>query len=246
MNNLPNAPKTINPLWIIFMFFSFTEVALGVVAFNTTGGVQVALTVFVIGFPLLVTIGFFVVLWARPEHLYAPKDFSDDEKFLQGLESSRTARESLVKLQEKLKKQTPAKITEKDLEKLRQEILTQVDKTLDVLDPISALIYIPQGLELVQRKLYLFGFNNLHIYETLNQDLRGIVIVKIETSNDEANFITFVEATSPQIDKIAFILYATQSRVSQKAMECYENLYVANSSTTLANLILLALRTLEK
>src|SRR5215217_8040488 len=99
MTKLPQPPRNINPLWIIFLFFSFTELVLGVVVFYTSGGIQIALTVFVIGFPLLVAIGFFTLLWSRPEHLYAPKDYGSDESFLKGMEGSRTSREGLLNLE---------------------------------------------------------------------------------------------------------------------------------------------------
>ena len=100
MSRLPEPPKVLNPLWIIFLFFSFTEVMLGFVVFNTTGGIQIALTVFVIGFPLLVSISFFLILWNRPEHLYAPKDFISDESFLKSISGTRTSRESLKESKE--------------------------------------------------------------------------------------------------------------------------------------------------
>lgn len=93
---LPQPPKNINPLWIISLFFSFTEIALGVVAFKTTGNVQVALTCFVVGFPLLIAAGFFALLWYRPEHLYAPKDFGSDESFLKSIAEARRARVGLL------------------------------------------------------------------------------------------------------------------------------------------------------
>src|SRR5947209_6072097 len=92
MTRLPQPPKNINPLWIISLFFSFTEIALGVVAFKTTGNVQVALTCFVISFPLLIAAGFFALLWYRPEHLYAPKDFGSDDSFLKSISEARKAR----------------------------------------------------------------------------------------------------------------------------------------------------------
>ncbi len=99
MSKLPEPPKAINPLWIIFMFFSFTEIVLGAAIFYTIGGIQIALTIFAIVFPLLVAIGFFILLWSRPEHLYAPKDYESDKSFLKGIESSRASRESLVDLE---------------------------------------------------------------------------------------------------------------------------------------------------
>jgi len=79
--------KFLNPLWIIVLFCSLTEVTLGYVVFNTTGAIQVGLTCFVIGFPLIIAILFFIVVWYRPTHLYAPKDYKKDESFLNGISS---------------------------------------------------------------------------------------------------------------------------------------------------------------
>ena len=92
MNTLPRPPKTINPLWIIFLFFSFAEATLGVAAFKTTGGVQITLTAFVVIFPVLIAAAFFVVLWFRPEHLYAPRDYGSDESFLRSMADARNGR----------------------------------------------------------------------------------------------------------------------------------------------------------
>lgn len=92
MSTLPAPPKTINPLWIICLFFSFSEVTLGVAVFQTTGGVQTALASFVIFFPIFIAAVFFLVLWFRPEHLYAPHDFGSDESFLRSMSDARGAR----------------------------------------------------------------------------------------------------------------------------------------------------------
>jgi hypothetical protein len=83
---------------MISLFFSFTEITLGYVVFNIAGGVQVALTAFVIGFPLLIAMAFFAILWFRPEHLYAPKDFASDEAFLRNIADARGARRDLINL----------------------------------------------------------------------------------------------------------------------------------------------------
>lgn len=80
--------RVINPLWIISMFFSFTEIILGYAVFNTTGGIQIALTIFVLSFPVLVALSFFLILWFRPEHLYAPKDYYNDDSFLKSMSGS--------------------------------------------------------------------------------------------------------------------------------------------------------------
>src|SRR3989442_11717283 len=71
------SPKRMTPLWVIASFLSLTETVAGVVATQTGGGVQVALTCFVIGFPVLVFAGFFAILWNRNYVLYPPTEFGD-------------------------------------------------------------------------------------------------------------------------------------------------------------------------
>lgn len=93
-----NSPKLINPLSIIFLFFSFTEVMLGYVVFKTAGGIQIALTTFVVIFPAAVATAFFVFLWSKPEHLYAPKDFTTDDAYLQNMAAARTRRDESMSI----------------------------------------------------------------------------------------------------------------------------------------------------
>lgn len=115
MSNFPQPPKVINPLWIISLFFSFTEIALGYVVFKTTGGIQVALTCFVIAFPILVAVAFFAVLWFRPEHLYAPKDFGSDESFLRSIADARKSRQGLLNLDAEIEQRISASLTSEKL-----------------------------------------------------------------------------------------------------------------------------------
>jgi phage replication-related protein YjqB (UPF0714/DUF867 family) len=69
-------PQRMTPLWVISLFVSLTEVVTGIAVTKATGGVQVALTIFVIAFPMLVALGFFLILWFRPYVLYPPTEFS--------------------------------------------------------------------------------------------------------------------------------------------------------------------------
>jgi len=83
MSRLPRPPRVITPLWIIFLFFAFTEVVLGLAVFKTTGGIQVALTIFVMGFPLLVAAAFFYLLIYRPENIFSPGEFRSDAGYIE-------------------------------------------------------------------------------------------------------------------------------------------------------------------
>ena len=52
----------LTPLSVIALFVAFSETVLGIAATQTSGGVQVALTCFVLMFPLPVAAAFFVIL----------------------------------------------------------------------------------------------------------------------------------------------------------------------------------------
>lgn len=135
----------LNPLWIITIFFSFTETILGYAVFNTTGTVQIMLTIFVVFFPLLVAISFFVVLWYKPKHLYAPTDYKDDQSFLDslkemphesdlGLQIEKTVNNILTskKLIDEFNTEKPEKILKEAAEKILSKIKEENFITIDL------------------------------------------------------------------------------------------------------------------
>ena len=69
--------KSLTPLWIISLFISLTETVVGITILKTTGGIQVALVVFAVAFPVLIAFGFFALLWFKPYTFYPPGEFSD-------------------------------------------------------------------------------------------------------------------------------------------------------------------------
>ena len=68
--------RTMTPLWVISLFVSLTEAVTGIAVTQATGGIQIALTTFVIAFPVLVASAFFAILWNRPYVLYPPTEFA--------------------------------------------------------------------------------------------------------------------------------------------------------------------------
>lgn len=80
-------PAKVTPLWIVAAFVTLTEAVLGIALTQVTGGVQVALTVFVISFALLVAGAFFVILWNRPYVFYPPSEYGDidPQKFMSAI-----------------------------------------------------------------------------------------------------------------------------------------------------------------
>jgi hypothetical protein len=75
------------PLGIISIFLALAETALTVALLQTTGGIQIALAVFVLVFPLLTAAAFFWILWSRAWVFYAPSEYGgiDPAKFVASL-----------------------------------------------------------------------------------------------------------------------------------------------------------------
>jgi hypothetical protein len=68
--------RVANPLWVISLFLTLTEVTVGVVSTQSDGWVRVLFAAFSVSFPTAIAAIFFFFLWTRPDLLYAPQDFS--------------------------------------------------------------------------------------------------------------------------------------------------------------------------
>jgi hypothetical protein len=85
-------PKALNPLWIISLFLTISEIAVGAAATQTQGWLQSVLVIFSVAFPTGIAATFFAILMRRPYVLYAPKDYSKSasvKDFVNALNSSR-------------------------------------------------------------------------------------------------------------------------------------------------------------
>ncbi len=112
---LENVKAVSNPLTIIAIFAALAEVA-GTAALAALGPELQALFVwFVMGFPILLVVAFFLTLNFNPKVLYAPSDFKDEEHFLGLLAGSTRASVDL------------AEIT-KQLDRAREDILAEVGR----------------------------------------------------------------------------------------------------------------------
>ena len=92
MNRTRIPTRGLSPLWIIALFLSFSETVLGIAVTQTRGGIQAALTIFVMSFPPIVSGLFFIVLWRKPYVFYPPTEFSrsvDVKSFVEAMQSTR-------------------------------------------------------------------------------------------------------------------------------------------------------------
>lgn len=64
------------PLGLITLFVTLTETGLGALSTQTSGAVQMLLTIFVVTFPVAIASAFFAILWNRPHHLYHPSEYA--------------------------------------------------------------------------------------------------------------------------------------------------------------------------
>lgn len=90
--------RSMTPLLVISLFISLTETVLGIGVIQTTGGIQIALTVFVIVFPLLIATAFFVILWNRNYVFYSPNEYGqqDVKQYVEAMQkNSRAGSEEL-------------------------------------------------------------------------------------------------------------------------------------------------------
>lgn len=71
-----------NPLTIVAIFAALAEVASSVVLVMLPESVQAVFIWFVMIFPFMLVVVFFVVLYKKPEVLYAPSDFKDESNFI--------------------------------------------------------------------------------------------------------------------------------------------------------------------
>ncbi|WCE04160.1 hypothetical protein [Pseudoxanthomonas sp. JBR18] len=71
-----------NPLTLIAVFAGIAETCAVAVLPILDPGIQVIFVNFVMGFPCLLVLLFFIMLWRRPSALYAPADFRDDSAYI--------------------------------------------------------------------------------------------------------------------------------------------------------------------
>ncbi|MCD0495927.1 hypothetical protein LP085_03595 [Achromobacter sp. MY14] len=87
-----------NPLTIIAMFAVIAEVSGAVVLPFLSERVQATYVWFLMLFPFLLVVLFFVTLWAKRDALYGPSDFRDEKHFMDALMRKATVSELAIKV----------------------------------------------------------------------------------------------------------------------------------------------------
>ena len=83
-----------NPLVTIALCMGVIQIAVGTAVGGVDEKLQPLFVIFITGFPILVGFGYFIVLIRWPHHLYARKDYRNDQRFLVALFSGLAPREA--------------------------------------------------------------------------------------------------------------------------------------------------------
>jgi len=79
-----------NPLAVIAMFATLSEVAMVLTLPHLPPAPQLLFVWFAMGFPILLVIGFFVVLYRKPAVLFSPGDYNDPQHYLDSINTVRS------------------------------------------------------------------------------------------------------------------------------------------------------------
>jgi hypothetical protein len=74
-----------NPLTVIAALIGVVEAAFAYPVTKLTGTNQTVFVLFMVCFPVLLLLCFFITVWFRPAHLYGPSDYTQDNSFLAGI-----------------------------------------------------------------------------------------------------------------------------------------------------------------
>ncbi len=86
-NNPPkNRGKALgNPLAVISALIVVVELAFAYPVTQLSGSNQTLVVLFMVTFPFVLYGGFLLLVWFKPAHLYAPKDYEADKSFLDAI-----------------------------------------------------------------------------------------------------------------------------------------------------------------
>jgi hypothetical protein len=122
-----------NPLTIIAIFAALAEIAGTVALAAVDKEIQHIFVWFVMGFPLLLVLLFFITLNFNPTVLYAPSDFRNEENFLNTLIGTQNVSISLEEVTTQLE-EAKDKILSQTIEQISAAGEAEKSKISDILD----------------------------------------------------------------------------------------------------------------
>jgi len=114
-----------------------------------------------------------------------------------------------------------------------------LNKLLEKFDLTNLPIYIPKEQGNLRRRLELSDLRHDE-YTSLDKlpSTSGVIVVRIDSIQDQEIFRDFVKKNSPDPQKTAFVLFANPNAVEAETFGCYDNLVAANFPPTVVSNIL--------
>lgn len=189
------SPAIKNPLSVIAIFAGLAEVAGTAVLPFVADANQLIYIWFLMLFPTLLVVLFFLTLNFNPKVLYAPSDFRDESNYMEIFRPSSTS-ERLAKLDEEVEESTEEEtadaVTSGDDSPIQEEqIISSHQAILDrmrkdprsrymlaenlIIDKLSSEFQIPARREVALSRQY-----GRHLFDAVFEDKRGPIIVEIK------------------------------------------------------------------
>jgi len=212
LNNMKENTIIKNPLTVISIFAGLAEVAGTAVLPFVSEANQNTYIWFLIIFPILLVVLFFITLNFNPKVLYAPSDFRDENNYMDLFRPSSTV-ERKEKLDEEIKETTieeESKKVPKDIRKLSLsrekglsnyydqnyifKVLTENPRSRYILAESLVIERLSQELQLPARREVALK-NSRFIFDAVFEDKRGPVLVEVKYISNKRAYHHVIKQT---------------------------------------------------
>jgi hypothetical protein len=135
--------KVSNPLTIIAIFAGVAEAFATGALVLLPPEIQKLFVYFVMIFPLIIVITFFIILVKKPQVLYAPSDYSDEQNFIVANGIEKVIKSNLNKVVESVSKDAPD-LSPTVLDSLRKSLQNSVKNVTEESFEIMVLDYLKE------------------------------------------------------------------------------------------------------
>lgn len=212
LNNMKENTIIKNPLTVISIFAGLAEVAGTAVLPFVSEANQNTYIWFLIIFPILLVVLFFITLNFNPKVLYAPSDFRDENNYMDLFRPSSTV-ERKEKLDEEIKETTieeESKKVSKDIRELSLsrekglfnyydqnyifKVLTENPRSRYILAESLVIERLSQELQLPARREVALK-NSRFIFDAVFEDKRGPVLVEVKYISNKRAYHHVIKQT---------------------------------------------------
>lgn len=176
---MDNVKKVNNPLTIIAIFAGLAEIVGTTVLLGLTKEIQEIFVWFVMIFPILLVIAFFVTLNWNHKVLYAPSDYRDEKNFVDLWAQKQKIKDNISKFKEIIDEvMDPSNAESNDNEVLKTSVTKKIDEVQSDLerDTIDIDLYLTN---LISKKVSELGKVELEVLKFISDSWNKASLVSI-------------------------------------------------------------------